>query len=134
MRAAILRGSRTMTSPLTTLRKAGGTRVVFPAPGGASRTRLCVCCREARISGRIASTGSAGLRLTSLIGTRCFLWSQRHTAGTVLEGMIRRELHGWKRVCRRADVARLQASLEDYLDCKLNAAVVTRGRGDLTHC
>jgi len=51
---------------------AGGTRVVFPVPGGASMTRLLVCCRDTRISGRIASTGSAGFRLTILIGTRHF--------------------------------------------------------------
>jgi len=47
-------------------------RVVFPAPGGASTTRFGVRCRDARISGRIASTGSAGFRLTGLIGTRSF--------------------------------------------------------------
>src|SRR5216683_4126665 len=61
-----------MTSPLTRPRMAAGTRVVFPAPGGASMTRLRVCCRDAKISGRIASTGSAGFRVTLLIGTRRF--------------------------------------------------------------
>jgi len=68
----ILRGSSTITSPLTRPRMAGGTRVVFAAPGGASMTRLGACCRDARSSGRIASTGSAGFRLTELIGTQRF--------------------------------------------------------------
>src|SRR5450755_5116800 len=54
-----------MTSPLTISSRAGGTRVVLPAPGGASTTRLGERLRDAIISGRIASTGSTGLLITN---------------------------------------------------------------------
>ena len=40
IRAAIRRGSSTRISPCNADSSAGGTRVVFPAPGGASKTRL----------------------------------------------------------------------------------------------
>ena len=50
-RAARRRGSRTTISPGTRSRSAGGTRVVLPAPGGASRTRLG--CAGARRGSRV---------------------------------------------------------------------------------
>src|SRR5258708_1676507 len=69
-RAAIRRGSSTTTSPLPRPRIAGGTRVVFPAPGGASMTRLGLSPRDATIRGRIASIGRIGLGLTQFILVR----------------------------------------------------------------
>jgi hypothetical protein len=57
---AIGRGSRARISPGTASSSAGGIRVVLPAPGGASRTRLEVRAREDRMSGRILSTGRRG--------------------------------------------------------------------------
>src|SRR5271154_183125 len=59
------RGSSTTTSPETISSSAGGTRVVLPAPGGASITRLGERLRDSMISGRIASTGRTGLLFTN---------------------------------------------------------------------
>lgn len=47
-----------MTSPGTAGRRAGGTRVVFPAPGGASSTTLDESVNVRTIEGRTASIGS----------------------------------------------------------------------------
>ena len=66
LRAAILaatrRGSRTSTPP--NFRSAGGTRVVFPAPGAASMTRLGWRRRLARIPERSESMGSGARRIS----------------------------------------------------------------------
>ena len=51
--------------------------------GGDSITRLGVCRRDARISGRIASTGSAGFRFTKSIGTQRFQSRQLPWSGRV---------------------------------------------------
>ncbi len=83
-RAAIRRGSSTTTSPLTISSKAGGTRVVLPAPGGASMTRLGVRLRDAIISGRISSTGSASLPITNFHRNTPHPHRQRHTIQSCL--------------------------------------------------
>ena len=57
MRAAIRRGSSTSTSPAPSASSAGGTRVVFPAPGGASMTRLRSRVSRETISGTSGSMG-----------------------------------------------------------------------------
>jgi hypothetical protein len=41
--------------------KAGGTRVVFPAPGGAESTRLGLAAKASRIAGRTESIGSSNI-------------------------------------------------------------------------
>src|SRR5579884_741314 len=87
------RGSSTITSPLTNRSRAGGTRVVLPAPGGASITRLGLCPSDWAMSDRIASIGRLGVRFTNLIETRHFIlrqirhrgrWVTRETTGIVL--------------------------------------------------
>src|SRR6185295_19001027 len=50
-------GSRTRMSPRTDVNNAGGTRVVLPAPGGASITRFGACANDVMTPGRIRSTG-----------------------------------------------------------------------------
>src|SRR5580692_977369 len=65
--AGIRRGSRTTTSPPTIPRRAGGTRVVLPAPGGASITRLGLRCRDEMISGNRTSTGRGDVQFTCSI-------------------------------------------------------------------
>ncbi len=65
MRAAKRRGSSTHTSPPPANPAssiAGGTRVVFPAPGGASTTRFGASRKEARMSGMSASIGSGSMK------------------------------------------------------------------------
>src|SRR5262249_47189309 len=58
-RAASRRGSSTTISPSTPASSsARGTRVVLPAPGGASSTRLGTRSSDATISGRSGSIGS----------------------------------------------------------------------------
>src|SRR5690606_13200996 len=59
-RAARRRGERSHTAPLHHgwSRSAGAMRVVLPAPGGATTTRLGLSVNAARISGRTASIGS----------------------------------------------------------------------------
>src|SRR5579862_8014375 len=56
------RGSSTSTSPPNSS-SAGGTRVVFPAPGAASTIKLVARRREARISGSSESIGSTVIEL-----------------------------------------------------------------------
>ena len=57
MRAAMRRGSSTSTWPGTMESSSGGTRVVFPAPGGASITRLGEARKAEAIAGSRSSIG-----------------------------------------------------------------------------
>ena len=64
VRAASRRGSSTTTSPSTEWSSAGGTRVVLPAPGGASTTTAGPSRRAATMRGTTSSMGS-GSRIGS---------------------------------------------------------------------
>src|SRR5204863_9407277 len=80
IRAAKRRGSRTITSPRISERSksAGGTRVVFPAPGGASMTSAELLRSSARISGMTSSIGSADVvTIVSTTPARSLLRFQR---------------------------------------------------------
>src|ERR1700716_4285550 len=73
MRAARRRGSSTMTSPKFRSSSAGGMRVVFPAPGGASMTSAGDDRSWLTTAGVISSMGSSSLgnrgRMKSFVGT-----------------------------------------------------------------
>src|SRR5690348_10404723 len=57
IRAAMRRGSRTKTCPGTSDSRAGGTRVVLPAPGAASTIRFGVSPTERTMTGSRSSIG-----------------------------------------------------------------------------
>src|SRR5258708_6627999 len=61
-------GSSTRMSPRMVESRAGGTRVVFPAPGGASITRLGALRSESITPGRMRSMGRP---VNGVIETRC---------------------------------------------------------------
>src|ERR1700733_12656340 len=99
-RAAIRRGSSTTTSPLTISSSAGGTRVVLPAPGGASITRLGERLRDSMISGRIASTGRTGLLFTNFHRNTPTRTRQRGTLSFAFENSPRNKPTGTPHLAR----------------------------------
>ena len=70
-RAAMRRGSRTRILPPSShdaFNKARGTRVVLPAPGGATNTAIPGCASAVAMS---ASTSSIGRGASNFMGVRC---------------------------------------------------------------
>jgi hypothetical protein len=70
-RAASLRGSSTTIFPsIPASSSAGATRVVLPAPGGASSTTVPAARTFVTISGRTASIGSSDRRFSDMVDRR----------------------------------------------------------------